>query len=243
LTSTDSPVINNIEQTSTEKQQSISTVTTNDNNILPIYILPPLYTTTKLTSDEPSSSLHIDTNDNFQKLDSFINQFPDLTSPSYTSKIRHRHYSVGSYYDNKTTTVTIHPNHPYYFLGSAPVSPLNRTSSINNESHYHIRHQSPITYDDVSSNALRRVNPFFESNDDSKQSTDYRPSSLNREEKTRIITYISPKATSKPVERTIPVSLKPSQMKAYGLFLRHVISNSFQGRIVLIKRYFSTRDN
>jgi hypothetical protein len=217
LTSTDSPVINNIQQTSsiiqTEKQPSSPSKTT-DNNILPIYILPPLFTTTTtaLISDEPSSSsLHIDTNNNFEKLDSFIHQFSDLTSPSsYTSKIRHRHYSVGSYYDNKTTTVTLHPNHPFYFLSSAPVSPLSRASTTSSESHYHIHHHSPITYDNISSNALRRVNPFLQSNNnDSKQSTDYRSSSLNREEKTRIVTYTSPKTTSKSVEKSIQVSLKP----------------------------------
>jgi len=210
LTTTDNPVINNIQQTSIiqiEKQPS-SPLKINDNNILPIYILPPLFTTTTLISDEPSSSLHIDTNNSFQKFDSFIHQFSDLTSPSsYTSKIRHRHYSVGSYYDNKTTTVTLHPNHPFYFLSSAPVSPLSRASTTNSESHYHIHHHSPITYDNISSNALRRVNPFLQSNNnDSKRSTDYRSSSLNREEKTRIVTYTSPKTTSKSVERSIPVS-------------------------------------
>jgi hypothetical protein len=211
LTTTDSPVINNIQQTSIiqiEKQPS-SPSKINDNNILPIYILPPLFTTTTTTliSDEPSSSLHIDTNNSFQKFDSFIHQFSDLTSPSsYTSKIRHRHYSVGSYYDNKTTTVTLHPNNTFYFLGSAPVSPLSRASTTSNESHYHIHHHSPITYDNISSNALRRVNPFVQSNNDTKRSTDYRSSSLNREEKTRVVTYISPKSTSKSVERPIPVS-------------------------------------
>ena len=211
MTTTDSPIINNnIQQTSIiqiEKQPSSPSKTT-DNNILPIYILPPLFTTTPtLISDEPSSSLHIDTNNNFQKFDSFIHQFSDLTSPSsYTSKIRHRHYSVGSYYDNKTTTVTLNPNHTFYYLGSAPVSPLSRASTTSSESHYHIHHHSPITYDNISSNALRRVNPFFQSNNDSKRSTDYRSSSLNREEKTRVVTYTSPKTTSKSVERPISVS-------------------------------------
>ncbi len=190
-----------------------STTTANDNNILPIYILPPLFTTSTSVeppSSSPSSSLQIETNNNFQKWDSFIHRFPDLTSPSsYTSKIRHRHYSVGSYYDHKTTTVNVHSNHPYYFLGSAPVSPLNRVSTTSNESHYH--HHSPMIYDNVSLNALRRVNPFFESttysNFDSNRTTDYRSSSLNREERTRVITYTSPKMTSTSVETTIPVSI------------------------------------
>jgi hypothetical protein len=168
---------------------------------------------------ESSSSLHIDTNNNYQKWDSFIHQFPDLTSPSsYTSKIRHRHYSVGSYYDHKKTTPTtntnaLNPNHTFYFLGSAPVSPLSRTTTTNNESHYHIHpppppppHHSPISYDNVSLNALRRVNPFYESN--TYSNNDYRSSSLNREENSWIITYTSPTMASKSVEKTIPVSLK-----------------------------------
>jgi len=206
LTSTDSPIIDNLQPTSIieNEKQPMSTSTINDNNILPIYILPPLYTTSKLV--EPSSSLHIDTDNNFQKWDSFVHQFSDLTSPSaYTSKIRHRHYSVGSYYDNKTTTVTLHPNQPFYFLGSAPVSPLNRTSATNNELYYH----SPLSHDNISLNALRRVNPFLESNNDYKPPPiDYRSSSLDREEKSRIITYTSPTITSTSVERKIPVSSK-----------------------------------
>jgi hypothetical protein len=208
LTSTDSPNINSIleneKQTSSSSSPLKTTITT-DNNILPIYILPPLFTTSK--SEEPSSSLHIETNDNFQKWDSFVNQFSGLTSPSaYTSQIRHRHFSVGSYYDNKTTTVALHPNHVHYILGSAPVSPLSRASTTSSESHYRHHHHSPITYDNISVNALRRVNPFLESNPDYTQTTNYRSSSLNREEKTRVITYTSPKPTSKSVERTIPVS-------------------------------------
>jgi hypothetical protein len=206
LTSTDSPIIDNLQPTSIieNEKQPMSTSTINDNNILPIYILPPLYTTSKLV-EPSSSSLHIDTDNNFQKWDSFVHQFSDLTSPSaYTSKIRHRHYSVGSYYDNKTTTVTLHPNQPFYFLGSAPVSPLNRTSTTNNELYYH----SPLSHDNISLNALRRVNPFLESNNDYKPPTDYRSSSLDREEKSRIITYTSPTITSTSVERKIPVSSK-----------------------------------
>jgi hypothetical protein len=190
---------------------------------LPIYILPPLFTTSK--SEEPSTSLHIDTDDNFQKWDSYVHRFSDLTSPSaYTSKIRHRHYSVGSYYDHKTTTVTLHPNYTHYILGSAPVSPLSRASTTSSESHYHLHHQnhSPMTYDNVSFNALRRVNPFLESNDqDYRQTTNYRSSSLNREEKSRVITYTSPKIISKSVERTIPVSFSNEKiLKNFSFIFR-----------------------
>ena len=163
-----------------------------------------------------------------QKWDSFIHQFPDLTSPSgYTSKIRHRHYSVGSYYDNKTTTVTVHPTHAFYFLGSAPVSPLSRTSTTSSESHYHIQHhthQSPLSYDNVSLNALRRVNPFLDSNYDHRQPTDYRSSSLNREEKTRVITYTSPKTTTKSVERTIPVCIH--LISSFNIIIHIYLDNS-----------------
>ena len=68
-----------------------------------------------------------------------------------------------------------------------------------------------MIYDNVSLNALRRVNPFLESNHtyanfDSRQTTNYRSSSVNPDERTRVITYTSPKITSKSVERTIPVS-------------------------------------
>ncbi|CAF1582382.1 unnamed protein product [Adineta steineri] len=219
LTTTDSPIINtNIkEMSTTESDKQILTAPppkTTDNNVIPIYILPPLYTTSQ--SDEHSTSLHIDTSDNLEKWNTVIHHFSDLSSPSaYTSKIRHRHYSVGSYYDHKTTTVTLHPNHSMYFLGSAPVSPLSRTSTTSSESHYHIHHYpSPISYDNVSLNALRRVNPFLDTNTYSpsvsnynyRRTTEYRSSSLNREDKSRTITYTSPKMTSKSVERTIPVT-------------------------------------
>lgn len=221
MTSTDSPIINIQETTPIEKNEKqifspppppTITRATDNNNILPIYILPPLYT----TSTEPSHSLHIDTSDNIQKWDTVAHQFSDLVSPSaYTSKIRRRHYSVGSYYDHKTTTVTLHPNHSLYLLGSAPVSPLSRASTTSSDSHYHIHHYpSPISYDNISFNNLRHVNPFLDSNTYSssvsnynyRRTTEYRSSSLNREEKSRTITYTSPKMTSKSVERTIPVS-------------------------------------
>ncbi|CAF0981224.1 unnamed protein product [Adineta ricciae] len=216
LTLADNHIPTNIhEQTSTspnEKQNSPSR-TTENHNILPIYILPPLFTTSK--SEEHPTSLHIDTSDQFEKWDSVINKYSDLTSPSsYTSKIRHRHYSVGSYYDHKTPAVTVRPNHSMYFLGSAPVSPLSRTSTTSSESYYHAHHYpSPISYDNAPISALRRVNPFLDSNTyapftfnyNYRRTTEYRSSSLNREEKSRTITYTSPKMTSKSVERTIPV--------------------------------------
>lgn len=214
LTSTDSPCINNDAQTSiteSDKQSSseIPTATaTNDNTVLPIYILPPLYTT---TSTEQTPSLHINTNDNIPKPESSLAQYSELTSPiNYTPKIRHRQYSVGSYYDHKTTTVPLTPN---YFLGSAPVSPLSRVSTASNESHYHIhQHHSPTTYDNISMNSLRRVNPVFESN----RYTSYIPASSNesysstlyKEEKSQVITYISPPSTLTSIEKKIPVSFQ-----------------------------------
>ncbi|CAF4408939.1 unnamed protein product, partial [Rotaria magnacalcarata] len=86
---------------------------------------PPMY-----TSAQKSSSLHIDisTYPSIHNYELSTHQYSDValsSSPSsYTPKIRHRHISVGSYYDNKTTTVAIHPNHTLYIVGSAPVSPL-----------------------------------------------------------------------------------------------------------------------
>ncbi|CAF4737167.1 unnamed protein product [Rotaria socialis] len=214
LTTTDSPSINNNLQTSiieNEKPTSSpsTTATVSDNTVLPIYILPPLYT----TSTQPSTSLHINTNDTIPKWESSLCQYSDLSSPSiYTPKIRHRQYSVGSYYDHKTTTVTLTPN---YFLGSAPVSPLSRASTTSSESHYHIhQHHSPTTYDNVSVNALRRVNPFFESNAYTTiiETNDSHSAPLsNREDRTQIITFTSP--TTSTVEKTIPTTeneLKPT---------------------------------
>ncbi|CAF2829261.1 unnamed protein product [Rotaria sp. Silwood2] len=225
LTSTDNPILNNIPQISineNDKQtSSLSTTINNDNNnnnnnVLPIYILPPLYTTSTTNEPSSSSSLHINTNEYFQKWDSSNTQYSELSSPLvYTPKIRHRQYSVGSYYDNKTTAVTLNPN---YFLGSAPVSPLSRASTTSSESHYHIHpHHSPTSYDNVSLNALRRVNPFFESNtyssssttttNDHRQTIDSHLSSLNTDEKTHItISTTSPKITLKSVEKLIPVT-------------------------------------
>ena len=124
-------------------------------------------------------------------------------SPSvYTPKIRYRQYSVGSYYDNKTKIVGLTPN---YFLGSAPVSPLNRISTSSNESHYYQR--SPSSYDNLSSDPLRHVNPFYElntysssiSNNNQRQIKDY-PSTLSNREQTftNSITY--------SVEQTIRVN-------------------------------------
>ncbi|CAF3725054.1 unnamed protein product [Rotaria sp. Silwood1] len=211
LTSTDNPTINNIPQISiNENEKQISTTINDNNNVLPIYILPPLYTTT--TINEPTS-LHINTNNIFQKWDSSNIQTTDLTSPLvYTPKIRHRQYSVGSYYDNKTTTVTLNPN---YYLGSAPVSPLSRTSTTSSESHYHIQqHPSPTSYDNISLNALRRVNPFFESNtyssslttNDYKQTIDSYTSSLNIDDKNHLNINQSPKIILKSSEKIIPIS-------------------------------------
>ncbi|CAF5081642.1 unnamed protein product, partial [Rotaria socialis] len=66
-----------------------TTATVSDNTVLPIYILPPLYT----TSTQPSTSLHINTNDTIPKWESSLCQYSDLSSPSiYTPKIRHRQY-------------------------------------------------------------------------------------------------------------------------------------------------------
>jgi hypothetical protein len=149
---------------------------TNDTNTLPIYYLPPppLY-----TSSSSSSSLRIDTSMNPYKLDLSTS----LSSPSsYTPKIRNRHFSVGSYYDNKTTTVTMHPNHTLYIIGSAPVSPLSRASTTSSESHYHLHHHSPVSYGNIPLNALRRVNPFLETNSYTSNYEYQRSSSLNRDD-------------------------------------------------------------
>jgi hypothetical protein len=140
-----------------------------------------------------------------------MHQFNDLSSPAfYTSQIRHRHYSVGSYYDHKNTS-SLHPHRTLYLLGSAPVSPLSRASTTSSESHYHVHHHSPLSSDNISLNALRRVNPFLESNIHPSSISNYdykRPSSLHRDEsnRTTTITYTSPRMTSRSVDRTIPVS-------------------------------------
>lgn len=79
----------------------------------------------------------------------FSSNFSDYSLaayPSYTSKIRQRHFSVGSYYDYKTTVVSVHPIHPVYFLGSSTLSPINRPSSsaMINEVHYFPRPTSGV---------------------------------------------------------------------------------------------------
>ena len=150
----------------------LSKQTNNDNQTLPIYILPPIYpATTTASTTGNASTLRIDTNTypSAYRWNSSLQHYSDfsiLSSPSssYTSKIRQRHYSVGSYYDNKTTTVALHPNHTLYIIGSAPVSPISRTSTTSSESHYHIVHHSPVSYGNVAFNALRRINPFLETN-------------------------------------------------------------------------------
>ena len=113
----------------------------------------------------PSSYLRVDTFNPSTEWSFFSSNYTDLLpSSSYTSKIRQRHFSVGSYYDNKTTTVTLHPSHPLYLLSSAPVSPLNRPGTLTtSEFHYRPRHHSPISTGAATYNALRRVNPFFDS--------------------------------------------------------------------------------
>jgi hypothetical protein len=180
--------------------------TINDTNTLPIYILPPLYTTI-----DKSSTLHIDTTNNPSNY-----QYSDLStssSPSYTSKIRHRHYSVGSYYDNKTTTVTLHPNHTLYIIGSAPVSPISRTSTTSSESHYHMHHQSPVSYGNATFNALRRINPFLETNTFISNNEYSRSSSLNRDENYRKISQTEPipVITQSISSRSPEVSQSPSK--------------------------------
>jgi len=163
---------------SSNQNNSSSKQTINDTNTLPIYILPPLYTTI-----DKSSTLRIDTTNS-----PFNYQYSDLStssSPSYTSKIRQRHYSVGSYYDNKTTTVALHPNNTLYIIGSAPVSPISRTSTTSSESHYHMHHQSPVSYGNATLNALRRINPFLETNTYISNNEYSRLSSFNRDENYR----------------------------------------------------------
>ncbi|CAF4819467.1 unnamed protein product, partial [Rotaria magnacalcarata] len=71
-----------------------------------------------------------------------------------------------------------------------------RTSTTSSESHYHIhQHHSPKTYDNVSINALRRVNPFFESNAHTSiiETNDSHSASLsNRDDRTQVTTFTSP---------------------------------------------------
>ena len=180
--------------------------TSNDNQTLPIYILPPIYTSTATTGN--SSTLRIDTNTNpsTYRWNSSLHHYSDystLSSPSssYTSKIRQRHYSVGSYYDNKTTTVALHPNNTLYIIGSAPVSPISRTSTTSSETHYHIVHHSPVSYGAVAFNALRRINPFLEPTTFTSN-YDYPPSSpsMSRNDYYRVTspTHISSQPFTEP---------------------------------------------
>ena len=166
--SPDPPVMPGLQRSpsATLSSPTVAASTSNDRNTLPIYIPPPLPT----YPTDNAFSLHVDT---FSRADRWntLALYPyaaDLSSsPSYTSKIRRRHYSVGSYYDNKTTTVTLHPVHPFYLLGSAPVSPLSRpivtaTTTTTSDAHYLRRHHSPVSYNNASFSALRRITPFFD---------------------------------------------------------------------------------
>ena len=172
LTSIEEPIKTNVHQSTVPEKPSKPTEINSSPNTLPIYILPPLF-----AAAEKSPSLHIDTSNHshMYKWDSSVNQYSDFSTSSsplsYTSKIRNRHYSVGSYYDNKTTTVALHSNNTLYILGSAPASPLSRTSTTSSDSHYH----SPVSYGNLTLNALRRVNPFLDTHYEYKRS-----SSLNR---------------------------------------------------------------
>ena len=182
-------------------------------------MIPPLYTTTPYR-DAPSPTLHIDTDEQIQKWDTVVCQWPDLTSPSlYTSKIRHRHYSVGSYYDYKTTTVALHLNQTLYLLGSAPVSPLSRASTTSNDSFYqqHQQHASPICYDAISLNALRRAHPFLDSrihsssiaNYDHSRTIDDRASTFSREntDSASMASVSSKRALKQPAAAAVPVRI------------------------------------
>ena len=194
------------QETSLPSDQQPSSSVNSEATTLPIYMLPPLYTTSGMKNTGSSmvstspATLHIETGDeHLQKWDALISQ---LTSPSlYTSKIRHRHYSVGSYYDHKSGNVPLHSNHTLYLLGSAPVSPLSRASTTSNDSHYH---NSPISL-----TPLRRINPFIDANYDQHQS------SIRRNEATRMTTrtYISPPLNIKSIATSLPFPL-PSSLTA-----------------------------
>ncbi|CAF0889965.1 unnamed protein product, partial [Didymodactylos carnosus] len=161
--------------------QELEEMTSSKNdNILPIYIaysLPPLFSTqapTALSVDtstttnnslKPSyllpSMMESPQYCNLKKWDSLINNIDELSSTSspssYTSKIRHRQYSVGSYYDHKSTTTATHHHHTC-LLGSAPVSPIGRNDILNT---FVVRH-SPVSLGSAALSALRRMNPFME---------------------------------------------------------------------------------
>ena len=169
------------QEKSNEVNSSLEPTVTQDHNTLPIYI-PSSFP----TSTEQSSTLHVDTlySPTINKWNTSTYRYSDLfsspSSVSYTSKIRQRHYSVGSYYDYRTTTVTLHPSHTFYLLGSAPVSP----------------HHSPVSYGNVTLNALRRVNPFLDTIT-LKLNNDYRrSSSLTRNDYHRTIPFSSMKLTT-----------------------------------------------
>jgi len=118
-----------------EQQTNIDYLTSTKNETVPIYVLPP------------SLQINVE-NDSHHEIPN------ELTSPSYyTSKIRHRHYSVGSYYDHKSTSVTLQNNHPLYLLGSAPVSPLNRLSTIT---------KTKTTNDSFYSHSPMALNPLMD---------------------------------------------------------------------------------
>ncbi|CAF3569819.1 unnamed protein product [Rotaria sordida] len=221
LMSTEEPIKTDVNQSTSEEKilQSnennfLSKQIINEHNTLPTYNLPKFYTTT-----EKSSSIHIDTsnNKNMYNWESSNHHYPNLSissSPSspYTSKIRHRHYSVGSYYDNKTTTVTLYPNHTLYLLGSAPVSPLNRTSTTTCESHYHLHHHhSPLSYGTMPLNTYRRINPYTETNTLISNS-EYQPlssTSIDKNEHYQT-TIIQPmKQTNIPITQTESTTIVP----------------------------------
>ena len=185
------------QEKSDEVNCSLESITKHDRNTLPIYILSSLPTST-----EQSLTLRIDTsyNPTINKWNTSTYRYSDLFSSSspvsYTSKIRQRNYSVGSYYDYKTTTVTLHPSHAFYLLGSAPVSPLSRTSATSNDLNYHLHHHSPVSYGNVTLNTLRRVNPFLDTIT-LKSNNDYRrSSSLTRDDYHRTIPFSSMKLTT-----------------------------------------------
>jgi hypothetical protein len=152
---------------------------TEESYTLPVYIPSPSANQTST----PSSYLRVDTSSPPSQWSFFSAPYSDLAySSSYTSKIRQRHISVGSYYDNKTTTVTLHPSHPLYLLGGTTVSPLSRPGThTKGEFHYPRRHHSPISTGTATYNALRRVNPFFDNNVYASNDEHRRSSSLHRD--------------------------------------------------------------
>lgn len=157
-----------------EHENSLSEISPNTTSIVPIDETHPLQhsvqtdfltklDTVPISIDRTETpSLAVDTRDDDNEEHRFST---DLTSPSYyTSKIRHRHYSVGSYYDHKSTSVPLHTNHTLYLLGSAPVSPLSRASIT--PVHDSLHSYSPITYENMPRNPSNRViNPSMDVNE------------------------------------------------------------------------------